>query len=528
MRYRPGAWATVFGIIFVLAACSTKQTTQKDLGAFVSEYEKKIEYVERSLAQEQWEYFTLGYSDSLAFYHTLYRDLHADQDRLQDIKSVLALADDPALKRRLEIIYGNYLRGVVTANGAVARLVDSLQTISRVRRIVFEGSSTTTAELRSILKHDDNAARRREAYTVLTSPDHELIAGLASLARLRNQVVARFGYNSYFDLMLIADGLDRSDMNDILRQVDEWSRDAYKVMLDSLKNSLGIDSPGPWDIERALYAAEDAAAGYLPATGQMALADATMSGLGIKLGALPIYFADQDSSFADPVGHSLPIHVPDDIRVPTFLADGLPSVRRLFRQLGEALYLSNIEQDEAILARPSAPCFRYGMADVISHFASMDGWLRKYAGMPEPMVMQVHASRSALRLYHLRLLLVQIMFEKQLYANPSGDITAAYRSLFEQYMMIPAVGGSIPTDLVMGYITDPVQHQNELVGKCVRAQVYRYLRERYGSVLDNERTREFMVHNFYRFGALDNWKTLLQRGTGEPLNVSYLIIDSGN
>jgi len=528
MRYGRAAWLIIGGLMFVLASCSTQQATHEDTGAFVAEYEKKIEYVERRLAEERWKYYTRGHSDSLAFYRELCGDLHADPDRVGDIKSSLALIDDAAVRRRLELIYRNFLRGAVRADPAVDRLVDSLLMIHRAGRIVFDGSTTTTEQLREVIRSDDDAGRRRKAYAVLTSPNASLINGLASLARIRNQVAARFGYNSFYDLMLIADGLDKSDLDDILRRLDDWSRDAYKLMLDSLKASLGIADAGVWDIEHDLYAAEYAAAGYVPSRGQMALAGATAAGLGITLGAMPVYFAERDSSVRESIDKALPVHIPDDIRVPTLLTDGLSSARRLFHQVGEAMYLSHIEQNTAILARAPAPCFRYGMADMFAEFVSQETWMRKYAAMPEPVVMRVSASRKLLQLYRLRTMLVDIMFERQLYANPSSDLAAVYRGLFQKYMMMPADEGSAPIDLIMDYMTAPVERQNELIGECIRAHVYRYLTDRYGSVLDNQHTREFLVHNFFRFGALDDWKTLLQRGTGEPLDVSCLIINSDN
>jgi hypothetical protein len=326
----------------------------------------------------------------------------------------------------------------------------------------------------------------------------------------------------------MADGLEKSDVNDIIRRLDEWSGDAYRVILDSIKTASGIANPGVWDIEHALYSAEKAAAGYVPADGQMALAEATIAGLGIKLGAMPIFFADQSTSVASPIDHVLPVHVPDDIRVPVYRTDGLASMDRVFHQIGAALYWAHIEQTDALLARPAAPCLQYAMAHLIADFVSLEEWIRKYTALPEPVVMKVESSRDARRLFHLRLLLVRIMFEKQLYANPSGDPGETYRALLERYMMVSAGGGSVPIELIMSYITDPVRYQNELVGRCICAQVCRYLRDRYGSVLDNERTREFLVHTFFRFGALDDWEALLQRGTGEPLDVSYLLIDSDN
>ncbi len=516
----------LYALSVILLSCTTRQISQEEIVAFIDDYEKKIEFIERRLAEETWDYATRGMSDSLAFYEELYRRLHADPGRLSSLKSYLTVVDDAALKRKLDLIYRNYMRGVIPADRAIRRLTDSLLAIYGESRIRFEGAFVTADQLREIIRSDPDRERRREACRALAGTDERLTDGLVSLSRMRNQVAARFGYNSFFDFMLVADGLDRPGLEETMSRLDELSGNAYAAALDSLKAALGVEEIRACDVAHALYRSEHRAAAYLPAGGQMKLIEATLMGLGIKLEAMPVYFAEQDVSADVLPGRALPVHVPTDIRVPTLVSDGLPSVRRLFAQVGRAIYFSRIEQDNPLLARPPAPCFEDAMAGMISGLVPLDGWARKYAGMPEPVVRELRMARHLLRLHQLRLMLVHVAFEKELYTNQPGSAGGLYRVLFEKYMMMPADAASIPVDVVMDYIAHPVRYQNELIGDCIRAQTYHYLNERYGSVLDNQRTREFLVQNFCRFGALDDWETLVRRGTGEPLTVSYYLESS--
>ncbi len=506
-----------------LSSCKTRQISRDEIYAFIGDYEKQLDFIDRRLAEEKWTYYTTGEADSLEIYQRAYDKLNADPARLSDIKSYITLVDDPDTQRKLELISRRLMRGVVKADPAVAALADSLGRATATWRHEFRGQMMTADELRNTALTASSRAERREAYTVLSSPGEVLTDGLAALARMRNHIVSRLGYNSYYDLMLTADGLNKTDFFDLLDRLEKLSADGYRSGLDSLKRTLGIDVIHLTDIEYALHQSEVVAAGYVPADRQIQMVEATLAALGTKLLNMPIYFGDRDSTaveMADPV---LAVHVPQDIRVPVKLENGLPSLMRLFDQVGRAVYLARIEQDDVLFARPPAPCFAAGMADIFRGMTVFDGWRLQYAGMPEPLVSRLSSAGEFARLFRLRLMLVDLWFEKELYSNPAPNLADIYGNLIQTYLLVPSGSVPPPVDLVADWISEPMHMQNDLVGKCIQMQTYHYLHDKYQSVLDNQHTREFLVQNFFRFGAADDWQELLRRGTGEPLTPAYYL-----
>jgi len=165
-------------------------------------------------------------------------------------------------------------------------------------------------------------------------------------------------------------------------------------------------------------------------------------------------------------------------------------------------------------------CFEAGAARMISALIELGNWKLKYAGMPEPLAATSTATGRVRSLYDLRKALVEISFERRLYTDPFVDLQKAYAELFEKYMMIPLEVDVRPWADI-DFVTNAVRKQNQLVGVCIAAQTYHYLRDKYGAVLDNQHTKEFLVQNYYRFGARDDWQTLLERGTGERLKAEY-------
>jgi hypothetical protein len=515
-------WMVICLAVMGLSSCKSRQISRDEINTFIENYEKRLDYIDRRLAEEKWNYLTQGQADSLAVYERAYDDLNADPARLSDIKTYMTLVDDPETQRKLELISRRFMRGVVKADPSVAELADSLRREASAWRGAFRDQMLPADSLRNIALTNSNRALRREAYAGLSSPGDVLTDGLAALARMRNHVVSRLGYNSYFDLMLSADGLDRTEYFDLLDRLDKLSTDSYRSGLDSLKRVLGLDVIDLTDIEYALHQNETAAAGYIPADKQSQMVEATLAGLGTKLADMPIYFADQVAAMG-PGDQVLAIHVPQDIRVPVTVENGFPSLVRFCDQVGRAVYLARIEQKEVLFACPPAPCFARGMADMISGLTELDGWRLEYAGMPEPLVSRLSSAGEFARLFRLRLMLVNLWFEKELYSNPAANLADVYGNLIQTYLLVPS--GSIlpPVDLVADWISRPVHRQNDLIGECIQKQTYHYLHDKYQSVLDNQHTREFLVQNFFRFGALEDWQELLKRGTGEPLTPDYYL-----
>jgi len=516
-------WLIIGMMAAGLSSCKSRQISKDEIYSFVGDYEKRLEFIDRRLAEEKWNYYTQGEADSLDIYQRAYDNLNADPARFTDIKSYMTMVDDPEMERKLELISRRFMRGVVKADPAVTALADSLGQMAANWRHDFRGRTLSAEELRDDAVSSADRGERREAYAALSTPGEELTDGLAALARMRNHVVSRLGYNSYYDLMLTADGLDKTEYFDLLDRLEKLSADAYRSGLDSLKRTLGIDVIDLTDIEFALHQSEAAVAAYVPASKQMDMVKATLKALGTNLDAMPIYFADRDSAASGNTDPVLAVHVPQDIRVPVELEDGFPSLMRLFDQVGRAVYLARIEQSDILFAQPAAPGFAAGMADVFSGLTSFDGWRLQYAGMLEPLVARLSSAGEFGRLFRLRLMLVNLWFEKELYSNPAPNLADVYGNLIQTYLFVPAGSIPPPVDLIADWISAPMHRQNDLVGKCIQMQTYHYLHGKYQSVVDNQRTREFLVQNFFRFGAADNWRELLQRGTGEPLTPSYYL-----
>lgn len=506
----------VMGGVF---SCSTRHTSQEEINSFIDEFEKKVEYLDRRVAEAQWDiYASDQYKkelyDTLEYYSEAHDLITRETPPLSTIKQYLSLAKGDEAKRKLELIYRRCRRMVIEQNENIKALSGSILS-------GFEMNSSTLDELRNDMRRESNRDRRRDLYAEIMEYGNRIAEDIALVARNRNQAVSRMGYNSYYDFMLLADGVNKQDLANLLEQLDRHSSEKYRQALDSLKNVLRLDDIRIWDID---YAFEDIDRRMLPfygAENQRGLLESTLDGLGFRLRALPIYFMTIDGQHIPHLGDVFAMHIPDDVRIPVSLANGMNSLETLFGQAGRSLYATHIDPDGYLLTQAPAPCFEEGMARVIGGLVELSAWKRKYAGLPETLVIESKVRREFLRLFNLRLTLANIYFEQKMYADPFADLQQVYAAIFEEFMQFPLGGDFRPWAADISYVLNPVRFQNHLIAECIAAQTYHYLTEKYDSVLDNQRTREFLVQNYYRFGARDDWQTLLERGTGEKLNGKY-------
>lgn len=518
------------GFIFFLVSmhsCRAPQVTSEEIGAFVDDFERKSASLERALAFCRWQYEVEGKSDSLAYYLNQYASLTAEPLQLSLLRKYQTYVEEGIPRRKLDLAYRKSLRSVIDLEPSVRKLTDSLIVVAAGLNPVFEGRVTSEDELDQIIASDRNRFRRQEAYAAQLSGSERLADGIVALVRLRNQVAAKLGYNSYYDLMLNADGIDGSEYSSLLRQLEQATSDRYEEAIDSVKRSIGSSEVGGGDILYYGSQIETPPESYYETGNQLAMVKSTFDGLGLKLDACPIYLTPSTISISNPLPDIFCVDIPGDVRIVTSIRPGRASLARLFSQAGKAIYAVHIDQPNFALAQIPAPCLLEGMGASAAMFTDLNTWNRKYAAMPEPIVLEMMTRRGFQRLYELRLMLVNLHFEQEMYKDPFADLNKLYSDIFEKYMMFPCPPRVGIWANEASYIGRPVSLQNHLIGECIAAQIHHYLNRKYGSVFDNQATREFLVQNFYRFGSSEEWTTLLMRGTGEKLNPDYLVESIG-
>ncbi|MEZ5359203.1 MAG: hypothetical protein R3F48_10285 [Candidatus Zixiibacteriota bacterium] len=510
-------------ILLLSAVVSAQDGAASDNAAFITDFTAKLAYLERQVSMARWQYLTTGRADSLDEYQEWYETLVGNSKNPEDFTHRITREKDTRLLRQLELLRRLTLRHVVDDSPEVKQYLDS-QTRNLIDKpIEFEGKQYTADEMQAMLGTESNRQRRRTIYEAMLVPAAAKAEVIAQAAKLRNAAAAEFGYSSFYEMMLEANGIDKGQFEELLAEIDKLTEEPYQKIVDSLHRALNTSRLSAWDIDYAFRRATGQSAGYFVSDNFVRLAKATLDGLGIQMDALPIYFEPVAEGVSLENPELITVAIPHDFRIALSTAGGDDRFNRFVAAIFESLYGYNMDNAEFMFLRPPAPCLNEALYWLVTDMVETDSWNRKYAGMPEPLVLTMRTKHRFYRLYRIRQALAMIAFERALYKDPLADLNTHYTAIQDKYLDLTEIANGFPWAAEGDFIGAPVQSANELVGFVIGAQVSHYLSEKYGSLLDNQRTREFLVQNIFRFGAREDWQLLIERATGEPISPNYLI-----
>jgi peptidyl-dipeptidase A len=155
-------------------------------------------------------------------------------------------------------------------------------------------------------------------------------------------------------------------------------------------------------------------------------------------------------------------------------------------------------------------------------------WLEKVRGVDTAEAASLErALRSAKAAEHLvftRWVLVMTGFERILYADPDGDLDAAWWDLVARHQLVtPPEGRRAPDWAAKIHIAiAPVYYHTYLYGSIVALQLRDALRERAGGIVDRPEAARLLATTLFAPGQSIRWDRLVADASGKPLSVDSL------
>lgn len=510
-------------LIAALAACQEKAVVQKDVGAVMADLENKFEWLDYRLAQEEWQMYTTGRSDSLSFFENLYGYIVSDPEDFQALKNSQNNIRDEEKKRRHDILYSSFLSGRVENEPTIAALRDSLSQIDLSYRAQFEGQTQTANYLYQTYRTSKDRSRRELAYRAYVSVGEELADGLAQLIRLRNQEARRLGYNNYIGLIFSQIDLSSIDYLALLHQLDTLSKVPYEQVLNKAKGRLNIDYPEIWDIAYSFNAVNSRVDRYFPIDSQMTYIKNSLKAIGFNLDKLPIYYDLESRPDKSQFAYAFTIKAPYDMRVLANQANGHYSTTVLMHEIGHALQSAYVRQDDDLFNRNFDGFTSEAMGQLLASMTTDPTWLAEYAHLPTDLIKSFIESNREEDIIYLRTTLHRLQFEYEAYQNPNRDLNQLYWDLYEKYMMLPRHEEMRPWAAIIHYTTHPVYLQYYLYADMITAQALDYIKSNYDGLVDHSTSGAYLMQNFYRFGSRYNWRSLVKRATDNELSPEYYL-----
>jgi peptidyl-dipeptidase A len=511
--------------------------------AILDRFEEEYEPIRRGHALALWRLATTGDADSAREVEELERrsaDLLADPERFAAVEAALDGSDPASLDgRRLRLYRRHALLHQVPASlrEELIQLGVEVEQVYGTFRATFEGGPVNDGLLDQVLREEPREERRREAWLATRQVGDEVAERVRQLARLRNRQAHHLGYPTFHELALEAVELDPSWLMELLGELERRSTPAYtriKRGLDAdLRRQYGRDDLQLWHYpERFLQ--------HLPPDEDTESLDRHFPVRRIEAHAHS-YFADLDlpidelwaaSDMLPREGKnqhafSLPVEVPGDVRVLCNLVLGTRWMSTALHEFGHALYDRHVAPALPLLMRGAAHSLvTEGVAMFFGRLVYEPRWLEAVAGVPPDMAEASAATLRTNQILFLRWAMVVVHFERALYADPDGDLDAAWWGLVERFQGLSRPDGHACADWAakIHVACYPVYYQNYVLGELVASQLHGALSHRLGH--DDDPAAALLagqpVGGFFRelfaLGARHHWEETLRQITGSALS----------
>jgi len=492
-----------------------------DLKVFLDRLDVQVEAL-RTAGQLEHYYQLKGWpAPNLQAYQELLASLFQNRDYAQVVKTWQAKAQDPQLRRRLEL-YADGFRLALVDPGLVQEffaLQSKLTQASRTLKLRVGGRDITNTERLKILQKESDRQQRQEAFLASAAVAERVAPDVLKLMKTYNAIYRQAGFNDAVEGVLAGSELSRAEVLDVVSRLMKLTRPLYQQLIERVKHDLKVEEVQPWDV---FYWTEQQADYPVPAFPHEKAKPrlfAFMQGLGFKTDRLPIHIEETNLSF---LGLAIPVHIPNETRILTNRVDGIHFYATLFHEYGHALHQTLIDQNLGTFRGIGPGAFAEGLAHVMESFIYDREWLRQTTGLSDEDIGKYQGIERLRRAHRIRETLAGVVFEYELFAQPEQDPHALYNKTRAEYLFLPPAEKTLWADNPL-YITHQVYQQNYLIAHMVAAQVRRALTQRFnGRVIGNTRVAGFLREHFYKHGRAKPWKEMVLQATGKPLSVDAL------
>lgn len=527
---------------------------EKEFQQFLENYLARVKPLAKELFLIQWQYDTTG-DESLAEkkkkLEAEYVKIFADPEKFAQLKTFARSKKivSPMLKRQLKILLNvfRFHQGDRDYLEQIVKVESEINSIYNHFRGQVEGKSLNNNEIKHILQHETDSARRRKAWEASKQVGAQTVDKILEVVSLRNQSAHKAGYADYYALSLACKEMDEQELFDVLDYLREISDEPFR----EAKNKLDADlakkfriTPAemrPWHYgdpffqELPPYGQIDTEK-YYTKTDIQGLIKKTYQSIGMDIDDLL-----QRSDLYPKEGKcqhaycSMIDRENKDIRVLANIDQTEYWTSTMLHEFGHAVYDKYIGGTlPHILKTPAHTLSTEAIAMMMEALIKDPGWMTEMVGAPvseiESISKELHEQDYVGQMVFLRWALVMIHFERDLYRNPGQDLNKLWWDYVEKFQYVTRPEGRNAPDWAakIHLALVPVYYQNYLYGQMVASQLLTFIQRFVGNgqLYNNPILGPYLTERYFRLGSQLDWNSTLARATGEPLNPHYYIIES--
>ena len=481
-----------------------------EIVGFLDSFEAHERILRKEIMLAFWNSYSNDRLDSISVSEkekNLY-DFFTSKDIGSVAMKMLGSCSDPLLERRLELLLKRYYLVKIECNPAVSRLRNSVEDTLMNLKFSMSDNESNVTKLRKVLKLEENANKRKEAWVLLNRASGSLVASLFKLTEARNAIARELGYRDFLHLKLYIEEIGEEEFFIWLRDFEISSKGSYQKLLEKMAGEFGLEAVAPYDI---LFCIESASLPYLKdfkETKHMKLLELTMRYLGIdgdELKKVTLYKAE---SFG---GLFIPVDPPNDNRIIFGPVSGYVGYRSFLHEFGHLFHELYKPTSCFGLRNEAGTTFTEGIGEIFAGLLRKDDFL---SDVLNSSAKSRHLRRCIfdMELIMARQMVEMLQFESHVYSSGSSDIDTEhlnnqgwgwYRTVYAWIF--------------------PFSSLCYLYAMFIASQTRKLLKDRSGPQIT-----EFLK-NYYCFpGGAIPWREKIKNGTGKDLDWKYLDNELGS
>lgn len=525
-----------------------------DFIKFVKEYENKIIPLSKNYAET---FFNASISGDPELYKKSAEleleitKIHSDKNAFDKIKNFQNSGEisETVLARELQVLYNTFAGNQTSEEllEEIVKLSNKIEEKYSTFRAKINNKEVSDNEIDLILKKNTNSDELKEAWEASKQIGKEVKEDVIKLVKLRNETAKELGYNNYHEMSLTLSELDPIELYTLFDELDDKIADEYKLLKSEIDNHLSDhlninkNELQPWHYQDKFMQQGPAIYNvnldkYFNDKDLVKLTEKYFKGINLPIEDIikrsDLFEKENKYQHA----YCIPIDRKDDVRVLCNIKPDYKWMNTMLHEFGHAVYDKYISQDFPWLLREQSHIFTTeAIAMMFGRFAADPDWLKNNLDLTEDEINKIAKECFySLRLEQLcfsRWVQVVFRFEKSMYSDPDQDLNQLWKTLVKKYQLINYPEDRDEPDWAakIHIALYPAYYQNYMLGELLASQLYYFINEKVikldknnpSSFTDKKDVGEYLKNLFFSYGTLYPWNDLIQKSTGEKLNVDY-------
>ncbi len=479
-------------------------------------------------------------------------DYHSDKDKFEFLKKIKEsnTLKDEILIRISDKLYNSFVEYQYDKDlsNEIIDLSTKIEEKYATFRAEINGKKINDNKIDDTLFKTNNSNEAKEYWLASKQIGKEVASDVIKLAKLKNNAANQVGYSNFHEMHLLLNELNYSFLDKLFDELDRKISPAFaelKNQIDDVQSKrFGINKSElmPWHFgDKFFQSGPDIFSVNFDPFFETANIENITEQYFESIG-LPISDLLNKSDLYEKEGKYQHAYCTDidrngDVRVVCNIKPNHKWTGTMLHEFGHAVYDKYISRSLPWILREPAHTFTTeAIAMMFGRFASFPSWIEKATGSKidniEKFENNSFLSLRAEQIIFSRWVQVIYRFEKEFYNNPDAELNELWKSLVNKFQLLNYPENRNEPDWAakIHIALYPAYYQNYMLGELLASQLYYYIKDkviksnsRFADFTGEKDVGEYLKNLFFAPGTLYSWDKLIEKSTGEKLNINYYI-----